>query len=387
MTAPTHDFSVSTRLESAPFNIAIAGGGLLGRLLSWKLLELGHQVTLFEAGSFALPKAAAYTAAGMISPFNEVAVSNRLIFDIGMRSVRLWETWLGALPLSLSTMYQRRGSLVVCHPQDASELHQLHQELQFHLGEDNSARWVNSDEIGSLEPDLTQFEQGLYLPSEAHIDNCAFMDGLLHHIQKAGAILVENAQVALSSSPQINGKPLTGYDLIFDVRGFGAKESNPQVRGVRGEVLWVETREVAFTRPVRLLHPRYKLYVVPRANHSYILGATEIESEDLTPVSIHSCLELTSALYTLNPAFAEARITKLDVNLRPGLMDNMPHIDTTICGEVPVIAINGLYRHGYLLAPTLVEHALAQLNEAAPALPFTAQLVNSVNPDVSHAHD
>lgn len=373
----TTSVPVSLGLHSNSLNIAIAGGGLLGRLLSWKLLSLGHKVTLFEASSFAAPVAAAYTAAGMISPFNEVAVSNRLIYEIGIRSIHLWEQWLDTLPAALQATYARKGSLVVAHPQDENELHQLQQELNFHLGDDNSAQWLDRREITALEQDLAQFERGLYLPMEAHLDNCRFMDGLLGYLADKGCTLVENAKVTLKDTPAVNGERLTGFDLLFDVRGVGSKESQPGVRGVRGEVLWVQTNEIHFSRPVRLMHPRYKLYVVPRADNSYILGATEIESEDMTPVSIHSCLELASALYTLNPAFAEARITKLDVNLRPGLMDNMPHIDCSCAGDTPTIAINGLYRHGYLLAPTLVEQAIALLDDrSSDSLPFTQSLVN-----------
>ncbi|TVZ39603.1 glycine oxidase [Alteromonadaceae bacterium 2753L.S.0a.02] len=360
-----------------PLKIAIAGGGLLGRLLSWRLAKQGHAITLFEAGSFSQPAAAAFTAAGMISPFNEVAVSKRLIYEIGIHSIKLWENWLLDLPPALQASYARKGSLVVAHPQDESELHQLQQELNFHLGSDNSAQWVDNSEIVNLEKDLAQFQRGLYLPMEAHLDNVIFMNGLLELLPGLGCELYENTPVNLREKPSAGDKPLTAYDLIFDVRGVGAKESNPEVRGVRGEVLWVETQEVVLSRPVRLMHPRYKLYIVPRSNNGYILGATEIESEDMSPVSVHSCLELSSALYTLNPAFAEARITKLDVNLRPSLMDNMPHIHCTSSGDTPLIAINGLYRHGYLLAPTLVEQALALLEDNAPNLPFTAQVVNS----------
>ena len=109
-------------------------------------------------------------------------------------------------------------------------------------------------------------------------------------------------------------------------------------------------------------------YVVPRPDNRFIIGATEIESEDASPVSVQSMLELCSALYTLNPAFAEARIVELDANLRPCHLDNLPHIDWQL---VPVgagrhqriVRINGLYRHGFLLAPTLVDQVVAELGE------------------------
>ena len=50
------------------------------------------------------------------------------------------------------------------------------------------------------------------------------------------------------------------------------------LRPVRGEVIRVYAPEVEFSLPVRLMHPRYKLYIAPKINHEYVIGATEIES-------------------------------------------------------------------------------------------------------------
>jgi glycine oxidase len=126
---------------------------------------------------------------------------------------------------------------------------------------------------------------------------------------------------------------------------------------VRGEVLRVSTDEVNLQRPVRLLHPRYQLYIVPKPNQEFVIGATQIESEDRSPMSVQSALELNSALYTVNPAFAEARIIEMQSNLRPALNDNRPQIQYTD----GIVKVNGLYRHGYLLAPVVVQHTLALL--------------------------
>ncbi|EWS52525.1 Glycine oxidase [Methylibium sp. T29] len=108
-------------------------------------------------------------------------------------------------------------------------------------------------------------------------------------------------------------------------------------------------------RPVRLLHPRHRVYLVPRPGDIVLLGATEIESEDRSPMSLRSAVELMAAAHSVMPALAESRILRLDRNLRPALPDNRPHIDVT----PQRVAVNGLFRHGWLLAPALVEDALA----------------------------
>ena len=58
-----------------------------------------------------------------------------------------------------------------------------------------------------------------------------------------------------------------------------------------------------------------------------------------------------SAAYALDPAFGEAEILALGAGVRPAFPNNRPRI-------IPsrgYIYVNGLYRHGFLLAPVLAE--------------------------------
>ena len=114
-------------------------------------------------------------------------------------------------------------------------------------------------------------------------------------------------------------------------------------------MLVIHCPDVTITRPVRLLHPRIPLYIVPRGDGVYMLGATMIESEDSGRITARSMLELLSAAYALNPAFGEAEVLEVGVDLRPAFPDNLPRI-RRLGGR---IYANGLYRHGYLLAPAL----------------------------------
>ena len=116
----------------------------------------------------------------------------------------------------------------------------------------------------------------------------------------------------------------------------------------------VRAPEVELVRPVRLLHPRHPLYVVPWSGGRFLVGATMIESEDTGPVTVRSALELLGAAYSVHPAFAEARILEFGSGLRPAFPDNLPRISV----DQDKIAVNGLYRHGFLLAPALAELTL-----------------------------
>lgn len=361
--------------------IAIVGAGLVGRLTAWRLSLLGYSIHLFEASDFTkdIPKhqkAAAFTAAGMVAPYSEAVVSDCNVFLMGLYALARWPEWLADLPEGAEPYFFRKGSLAIAHPQDTQELAQFAHELKHIIPEHCDYTHLDHTQIHSLEPDLGDvFQHGLFLPNEGHIHNRDLMCRL-------GELLLSSPQITVIDNCQchINGTEITNnldstqkwqFEKIIDCRGFGAKRQSSAIRGVRGETLYVETREISLSRPVRLMHPRYQLYIVPKPHNIFMIGATQIESEDQSPVSLLSSLELSSALYTLSPAFAEARILELDTNLRPAYIDNMPHIDC----EGSVITANGLFRHGYLLAPAIVDNLVGLITGIKAQ--FHELLVNS----------
>jgi glycine oxidase len=345
-------------------SIAIAGGGLLGRLLAWRLLESGHAVSIYDAGSLGDSPSAAQTAAGMISPISEAIDTETLMYDLGIASLAQWPQWLAQLSIDASPVpYAQNGSLIVAHNRDQSLLQQYIHDMQRQVPEAAWGKRLDKQGVLAIEPDVGEhFQQGLFLPEEAHIDNRKLLSVLLQRIQQLGGECAGHTAVNVEPNALtlINEERRISFDLVIDCRGVGAQAQWLGVRGVRGEVLRVQTDEVQLQRPVRLLHPRYQLYVVPKANQEFVIGATQIESEDRSPVSVQSALELNSALYTINPAFAEARIIEMTSNLRPALNDNRPQIQY----EDGLICVNGLYRHGYLLAPIVVQHALALIDSS-----------------------
>ena len=138
---------------------------------------------------------------------------------------------------------------------------------------------------------------------------------------------------------------------MIDCRGLAAREDLSDLRGVRGERLVIRSDEIVLNRPIRLLHPRFPLYVVPWGYGFYLVGATQIESDEAGAVTVRSALDLLSTAYALHPAFGEAEIVGFGAGARPAFPDNLPRI--IVRGDH--IHVNGLYRHGFLLAPALAE--------------------------------
>ncbi|HIP94994.1 MAG TPA: FAD-dependent oxidoreductase, partial [Leucothrix sp.] len=197
--------------------------------------------------------------------------------------------------------------------------------------------------------------KGLFFAGEGVVNNLALYPALNAYFTQSQDIqVIENTKITALTNNAYIAKINQQFDHVFDCRGNGAKAELKQFRSVRGEVARVYAPEVNISRAIRLIHPRFPLYIAPRDNHEYIIGATQIESDIDTPVTIRSGLELLSALYSLHEGFGEAQIIDFLVGLRPTLIDNLPRVET----NEKLTRINGLYRHGYLFAPALISDVL-----------------------------
>ncbi len=357
-------------------NIAIVGAGLVGRVLALNILKRSnHNITIFEKDTKEGINAAGFTAAGMLAPFAELETAESVIFDYGKRSMELWSNLLK--DAGVYDGIQLEGTIITAHPQDMGELDHFISSLQRKVEEAKDIKSLNSSEISELEPELGHHSRAFFLKDEGQVDAQRFMAFSTNHFDMCEEISwrertkvdkIENGKVFYNNQEE-------SFDWVFDARGLGAKEHFNDLRGVRGEVFWLESKDINIKRPTRMLHPRYKIYIVPRENgcegmdldycndckisqtpnsKRYIIGATEIESEDLSPVSVRSTMELLSAVFSIHPNFGEARVVNTETNCRPAFKNNLPKIENSD----KLTRINGLYRHGYLLAPAIVEKAL-----------------------------
>lgn len=343
--------------------IGVVGAGLVGRLIAWKLLRAGHQITLFDRDNKAAEQSAAKVAAAMIAPYSEVVSGEREIFEWGLESLQQWPSLLRQLESdsALEVYFQHRGSIVVAHRQDQAYLDHFNQLLRSRVPNHlEDIEFLNAETLATLEPGLVEkFSAGTFLKQEACLGNWELLKALATAIANLGGEWLENTEVVkVRPGEVVTAEKCYPFDLTIDCRGFRANVDLPDLRGVRGEVIWVRAAEVSLSRPVRLMHPRYQLYIAPKPDHVYVIGATEIESESLEPITVRSSLELQSALYSIDRGFAEAHILKSYANCRPAFTDNLPRVES----EPGLIRINGLYRHGYLLSPIAVGAALEVIN-------------------------
>ena len=329
--------------------IGIAGAGLVGRLLAFELASKGHQVKVFDPAPDALARTGAgWTAAGMLSPIAELECADLRTMQRGLRSLELWPAIVAALPEPV--LFRRNGSLLLAHGGDLGAAQRLLDVIRAKAPSAQAPMAIDKQQLQTLEPAVHGPQHAWLLANEGQIDTIQAMQALAAGAVNAGAGF-HFCRSVYKLAPRIIEDER--FDWVFDARGVGARPDLP-VRGVRGEVFWLQAPGLGLNRPLRLLHPRYRVYVVPRDEGKVLVGASEIESEDRSGVSVRTTLELLSAAHSVIPELAEARLIHTETNLRPALPDNLPLIQT-----MPGLSrINGLFRHGWLLAPALVEEAL-----------------------------
>ncbi|WP_424944844.1 FAD-dependent oxidoreductase [Aliiroseovarius crassostreae] len=305
--------------------ITIAGAGVAGLASAYELAKRGAEVRIYEATSAPERNPCSWFAGGMLAPWCEGETADPEVVRLGAGAINWWAQF---------TPVTRRGTLVVAPPRDRADLTRFARRTDRH-------RAVNAAEIARLEPALeNRFQQGLFFEDEAHLDPRQALLDLTRAVRGLGVEILYDTQAPAQ--------------VDVDCRGMAS--GLPGLRPVRGEMAVIEVQDVEITRTIRLLHPRIPLYLVPRGGGIYMIGATMIESSSWREMTLRSMLELLGAAFTLHPGLGEAHVIETGVGLRPAFADNLPRLsqmgDTT--------HVNGMYRHGFLLAPALAGQLAAQ---------------------------
>ena len=307
-------------------SVTVIGAGVAGLCVARTLLDRGAEVTVIDRHAAPGPHACSWWAGGMLAPYCEGESAEEPVVRLGSEAAGWWDAQTGCV--------QRLGSLVVSPGRDKADLARFARLTTGH-------RALDGLEIFNLEPDLgARFTRGLYFETEAHLAPRAALTALRDSLAADGARLIQE---------EADPETCAANGLTIDCRGFAARDALPDLRGVKGEMLVLSCPDVTLSRPIRVLHPRVPVYIVPRGDGIYMLGATMVEGRAGRHVTARAMLELLSTAYALNPAFGEAEVVEIGVDSRPAFSDNLPRIRR----DGNLIRANGLYRHGFLLAPAL----------------------------------
>ncbi len=374
-------------------DVAIVGGGIVGLACAWRARRHGLSVTLFERDT--LGAATSHVAAGMLAPVSEVeyGTAGQRLLDLGLRSAELWLGFARELEETAdqSVGLLQTGTLLLARDQD--EARELERRLAFRRSLGLRAQRLRPSEAREREPGLAPtLRLAIEAPDDHSVQPRLVLAALRRACEHAGVLLREHTAVASveldEHRERATGLLLQGGERVKaahvvlaagpwsgQIEGL-PRDAQIPVRPVKGQIL--RLRDPAgpglLSRVVRFEGG----YLVPRADGSYVLGATvEEQGFDLHPTAggVYQLLRDASELV---PGIDELRIEELSVGLRPGTPDNAPVIGSGALDGL--VWATGHHRNGILLAPLTAELILAAIRDEPPG-----PLADSCRPDRFHA--
>ena len=296
---------------------------------AYELARRGAAVELIERRE-APGRGCSFYAGGMLAPWCEGESAEPLVISLGQEALTYWTQ---TVPVA-----RREGSLVVAPPRDKPELARFARRTIAHEA-------IESDSIAALEPDLAgRFDRALFFSQEAHLDPRAAMAELTRRLSAMPNVTLSFGSDAATSSHA---------DWTLDCRGLAARDALPDLRGVKGEMLVLETHEIAPLPPRAALASA--LADLRRTARRRPFHARRDDDRERTCRSRYGALGDGAPQRGLRAAsgFRRSRDHRIRQRSQARFPDNLPRIRK----EGRRLYMNGLFRHGFLLAPALARMA------------------------------
>ena len=336
------------------YDVAVAGGGLIGASIALELACAGLKVAVFDARKPG--REASWASAGMISPSPESAAMRSLL-PISLASVAAYPAFirrveeLSGRPVG----YRKDGGLDILLTEE--EMKKVPGTLALHGASGLQAEALSGAQAYKLEPALTAEIRGAILRrDEASLDNRAFTEGMLEAAQQKGVeIYSHNGAKSLWLEERTckglrleNGLVAARWTVIaagcFSAQIDGALTYAPVVPA-KGQMVALHCEDVQINHDLWSNH----MYLVPRNDGRIIAGATvEYEGFDRT-VTAAGMKGILAGAISLVPALAKARIEETWAGLRPDTPDHLPILGPT--DHEGLLVATGHFRSGILLAP------------------------------------
>jgi glycine oxidase len=329
--------------------VIIAGGGLIGCSIAWKLAGRGTSVQVIESARPGM--AASHAAAGMLAPLFEAPSPS--FRDLAFASLEQYPQFVAELQRASGI----DAELLLTGKLDVAFSDEEFDELAAHYGAalPASVREVDPAEEAGIAPDAQRM---LLSENDGSVDTRKLGQAAYGAAANAGVefnigvsvqnIICDNTgfvAVQLSNGDRIDA------DAIVVCAGAwsGTIEGLPQplpVFPVRGQMVALE----CVPRVLERIVMTRDCYIVPRSLGRVLVGSTVEHVGFDARTTAEGVAHLLQAAERVVPKLADAPVVETWAGLRPGTPDDLP-----ILGADPraagVFYATGHFRNGILLAP------------------------------------
>ncbi|HZY76176.1 MAG TPA: glycine oxidase ThiO [Jatrophihabitantaceae bacterium] len=342
----------------------VVGTGAIGAAVAWRCAQRGLSVTTVDPDP---ARGAWHTAAGMLAPITELHYAEMPLLRLNLDSLARYPSFTAELSdaTGLPTGYAECGTVEVAW--DGADLATLRDLHAFGTGLGLKSSLLTGRELRSLEPALAAgLPGGLLAESDHQVD-----PRLLHTALRVAAGALGVRTMVGSASVDVQGDRAVGVVLADGTR-LGADtvvlaagawsqqvaglpaELAPPVRPVKGQTL-----RLRLPGPPRMAHvvrgsvKGVPVYVLPRSNGEYVVGASSEEAGFDQAPRAGAVYELLRDAQSLLPELGEAVLAEVCTGLRPGSPDNAPLLGPS--GLDGLVYATGHFRNGILLSPVTAD--------------------------------
>jgi glycine oxidase len=336
------------------FDVAIAGGGLIGASIALELAGAGLGVGLFDRQEPGLE--ASWAGAGILSPAPESAALIALV-PLAKASMAIYPEFVRMVEEASgrSVGYRPKGTLQALFSRHARE--ELSTVIALHHGLGLRAEPLSARDARALEPALSEdLEAGVLRPAEASVDNRALTQAVLEAARRRGVqfFSARGAEAIWREGGRCLGLNLKNekVEAQWTVIAAGCFSANIQgvapyapVRPAKGQMVALRADDLKIERVLW----SEKIYLVPRNDGRILAGAT-VEYTGFEKVLTAGGLEkILAGAIELSPDLAGSRVEETWAGLRPDSPDHLPILGPTDIDGL--LIATGHFRGGILLTP------------------------------------
>lgn len=365
--------------DAVSTSVAIIGGGIIGMAAAWRCAQRGMSVTVVDPDVNAdiTPRGAWHTAAGMLAPVTELDFTETALLRLNTAACQMWPDFARELSRATGMQTGFAHSMTLQIAWDSADMDRLRDLAAFGTDLGLDFRMLTGKQLRATQPGLAPGLPGGLLASGDHQADPRLVHRALHTAaQSAGVTCVNGTASVVVGGDRVLGVRLehSGDHIAAEhvVLAAGAWSGHiegldvpPRVRPVKGQ-----TVRVRLSGPPRLdyvVRARIKgnpIYVVPRADGEYVIGASVEETGFDQAARTGAVYELMRDAISLVPELSESTFTEVSTGLRPGSPDNAPLIGPSGIGGL--VYATGHYRNGVLLAPITAAAVADMIESGAP---------------------
>jgi len=346
-------------------SIAIAGGGIIGMSIAWRLARGGWAVTVYERA--ALGHEASWAGAGMLSPGGEIDTASPLA-PLAIESRRLYPAFVRELEETLGSPidYQECGGLDLAY--SPAELDALKDRAKRQSDLGIASKPVAAGQVSTFWPRVRtdKLAGARFYPGDAIVNPRDVMSALAAACRARAVSVVESCSVcrARISPNEVAVETAHGaqnHSALVIAAGAWSNSISvsgtdplPPVEPAKGHLIGYQQPQQTCNTIVRHGH----IYILQRANGLMIAGSSVERvgfDRDIQPEIIHSLAERAGFLF---PHLRDTTPSEGWIGFRPA----SETLHMGMWGSPRLYLAYGHYRNGILLAPVTAERVSAAIN-------------------------